>query len=474
MKDTLYPSFGVLVADDETAWLRSMAISLERSGGITNIVQCPDSRKVMELLQQQDIGLILLDLTMPHISGEKLLQMVNEQHPEIIVIIISGMNQVETAVKCMQMGAFDYFVKTTEEDRLVAGVLRAIRMLELHRVNQSMSRRLLSDTLENPEAFSEIITCDKAMRSIFQYIEAVAKSSQPVLITGESGVGKELIARALHQLSRCSGPLVAVNVAGLDETIFADALFGHVRGAFTGAEAARSGMVEQAADGTLFLDEIGDLSTMTQVKLLRLLQEGEYFPLGSDRPRRMRARVVVATNQDLAARQASGQFRKDLYYRLCTHRVHLPPLRQRMYDLPLLLDHFLDEAARSMAKKKPTYPKELPILLSTCHFPGNIRELKSMVYDAMSRHTSGILSMDVFRRGVGSPEAAATRKDEASVCAAKVFATATHLPTLEEAADLLVAEAMRRAKGNQTIASRMLGISQPALSKRLKHSRKCT
>jgi DNA-binding NtrC family response regulator len=471
MIETLYPPFSVLLADDEPAWLRSLSISLERSAGINNLLPCQDSREVMDLLATRDIGLVLLDLTMPHLSGETLLTLIAEQHPEIAVIIISGMNQLETAVKCMKLGAYDYFVKTVEEDRLISGILRAIRMVELQRENRDMKSRFLSNLLEYPEAFAEIIAGGKSMRSICLYLESIARSRQPVLITGESGVGKELVARALHTLSRSAGQLVAVNVAGLDDTVFADTLFGHVRGAYTGATEARRGMVEQANEGTLFLDEIGDLSLICQVKLLRLLQEGEYFPLGSDRPKRAKVRVIAATNQDLTARQQSGVFRKDLYYRLCTHHVHVPPLRERKDDIPLLLDHFLEEAANALGKKKPTIPKELSVLLGTYSFPGNIRELKSMVYDAVSRHTAGILSMEAFRGAIEPRMMTTDSSVEESIGVDNPFACMERLPTLEEVQELLVAEALQRSRGNQTIASRLLGISQPALSKRLKHAR---
>ena len=206
-----------------------------------------------------------------------------------------------------------------------------------------------------------------------------------------------MIAKAVHLLSNRKGEFVPVNVAGLDENVFTDTLFGHKKGAFTGADRARIGLVEQASGGTLFLDEIGDLSADLQVKLLRLLQEGEYFPLGSDVTKRSDARVVVATNQELQTLQESGKFRKDLYYRLCAHHVHIPPLRERREDLPLLAEHFLEKSSEALGKKKPTPPKELFILLSSYHFPGNIRELKSMIWDAVSYHKIGKLSLDAFK-----------------------------------------------------------------------------
>ncbi|MCW8330975.1 sigma-54 dependent transcriptional regulator [Photobacterium sp. SDRW27] len=460
-----YPSFGVLLVDDEPAFLRSLSIVLERRGGINHIFQCQDSRDVMGIIARENIGLVLLDLTMPNVSGEVLLQQIVEEYPEIGVIIISGLNQLETAVHCIRLGAYDYFVKTTEEDRLIEGIKRAILMQEMRLENQELRRRFLTDTLEHPEAFSQIITEDKGMRSVFQYLESVAPSSQPVMICGESGVGKELIAKAIHALSNRSGSLISVNVAGLDDNVFADTLFGHHRGAFTGADKARAGLIEQAAGGTLFLDEIGDLSQASQVKLLRLLQEGEYYPLGSDRPKRLRARVVVATHQDLAQKQKDGDFRKDLYYRLKTHRVDIPPLRQRNDDIPLLLEHFLQEAANELGKNKPTIPKELPVLLANYNFPGNVRELRALAFDAMSQHRSRMLSMEVFRRVLAQDTAAPEPESHAEHM---LFNPERPLPTLQEVGDLLVNEAMLRAQGNQSLASKLLGISQPALSKRLK------
>jgi DNA-binding NtrC family response regulator len=420
----------------------------------------------MTILGQQDIGLILLDLTMPHLSGDELLEQIVAEYPQIRVIILSGMNQLETAVTCMRAGAFDYFVKTVDEERLVDGVRRAIRMIELESENLAIRKRFFHDQLDNPEVFSPIVTNNAAMRARFQYLEAVAPSNQPILITGESGVGKELVAQAVHTLSAKSGSLVSVNVAGLDDNVFADTLFGHVRGAFTGAENIRKGMIETAAGGTLFLDEIGDLNEPSQVKLLRLLQNGEYYPLGSDQPKQMTARVVVATHADLDAKMAAGEFRRDLYYRLYSHHVHLPPLRERKDDLPLLLEHFLTEAALKLGKKKPTPPKELVVLLSTYSFPGNIRELEAMIYDAVSQHNQKILSMKSFLLRIDSqPDLLPI---EQTTIAATPFSNLNDLPTLQQAGKLLIDEAMHRSTGNQSVAARLLGISQPALSKRLK------
>jgi len=466
MSNDLYPSFGVLLVDDEPAWLRSLSLALESTLGITNVALCKDSREVMTILERREIGLILLDLTMPHLSGEELLTKIGEHYPDIATIVVSGLNQVGTVVTCMKLGAYDYYVKTDDEERIVCGVLRAIKHLELQRDNKEMTQRFVSGELQHPEAFSEICTIDRTMQALFAYIEAVAKSPLPLLITGESGVGKELLARAAHRLSGFKGGLIALNVAGLDDTVFADTLFGHVRGAFTGADGTRCGMIEEAANGTLFLDEIGDLSIASQVKLLRLLQEGEYFPLGSDQPKRLKARVIVATHQNLAAKEAAGTFRRDLFYRLRTHHVEIPPLRKRTEDLPCLLELFLKEAAQTMGKKKPTPPPGLVQLLSTYSFPGNVRELKAMVFDAVSTHKDRMLSMDSFLKTIsGTAEQTVTAAD---VLEQNPFSSFKRLPTFTDAARLLTEEAILRAKGNQSLAARLLGISQPSLWKRLK------
>jgi DNA-binding NtrC family response regulator len=290
----------------------------------------------------------------------------------------------------------------------------------------------------------------------------VAQSPQPLLITGESGTGKENLVRAAHGLSARKGPLISVNVAGLDDAVFADTLFGHVRGAFTGADTPRKGMVEEAHGGTLLLDEIGDLSIPSQVKLLRLIQEGEFFPLGSDQPKRLTARVIVATHQNLAAKEASGSFRRDLYYRLRTHHVHVPPLRERKEDIEPLLHHFLEEAAQALGKRKPSPPRELVQRLNAYSFPGNVRELRAMVFDAVSVHRDRMLSMDTFNKAIGQAES------EAVPLPVNPFSSFDRLPSFAEAAQFLVGEALKRSGGNQTLAARLLGISQPALSKRLK------
>jgi len=462
---TKFPSLPVLLVDDEEQFLFSANFALS-SEGITHIVQCQDSRRVMPLLAQQDFSVIVLDMLMPHVSGWDLLPTIVRDFPELPVIILTAVNAVETAVECMKSGAFEYLVKPVDDARLVTTIRRAIELQELRHENTLLKQYLLSDKLEHSEAFSAIVTRNRTMRSIFQYAEAIAKTPLPVLITGETGAGKELIAQAIHHLSGRIGEYVPVNVAGVDDTLFSDTLFGHQKGAFTGADRARKGLIEQASGGTLFLDEIGDLNPNSQVKLLRLLQEGKYYPLGADMPKLTDVRIIVATNRELEPLMKTGQFRKDLYYRLQTHHIHLPPLRERRDDISLLVEHFLDKVAKALGKKKPTPPRELFTLLDTYHFPGNIRELEGMIFDAVSRHKFGVLSVESFKAKI-SPSSSAHQAIQTEETGEKRFFFTEPFPTLKETEQFLITEALRRAKGNQTIAAQLLGLSRRALNNRL-------
>jgi DNA-binding NtrC family response regulator len=467
MEATLNPQHPIMIVDDEEQILLAIDTTL-RMAGINNTITCQDSSKVMNFLSRHRVEIVLLDLTMPHIDGEALLAMINQDFPEIPVIVVTGAVDVETAVRCMKSGAFDYVVKPIEEGRLLTAVRRGAAFRELKRENLALKRHILSDRLEKPEAFADIVTNNKSLLSVLKYVESIADSTKPVLITGETGTGKELVAKAVHASSGVKGEFVAVNVAGLDDHMFSDTLFGHVKGAFTGANEVRRGLVEQAAGGTLMLDEIGDLSQASQLKLLRFLQEGEYFPLGRDEPKKTNVRVVAVTNKNRRVLKEGGRFRKDLYHRLDTHLIELPPLRERMDDIPLLVDHFLEATARTLQKTKPPMPGELCTLLGTYSFPGNVRELEAMVFDAVSTHKSGTLSLDVFRSRIAKERRDQTELTQLAAKPNDAIIFPRRLPSIREAAEMLVAEAMSRAKGNQSVAAGLLGISQQALSKRLK------
>lgn len=458
----------ILLLDDDPVILELSMTALQ-SEGINNIVTLNDSRKLLPFLENNPVSTIILDLMMPHISGTELIPILNSEFPHTPVIIMTSSEDIETAVNCIKAGAFDYLTKPMETARLLSSVEKALRLNALSRENSSLREYLLTDYLEHPNAFKDIISNCKKMRSIFQYAEVIAKSDQPVLITGETGVGKELIARAIATLSGRIGAFVTVNAAGLDDNMFSDALFGHVKGAFTGADKSREGLICSAANGTLFLDEIGDLSEASQIKLLRLIQEQEFYPTGSDLLKKSNARIIVATNRDLTQMIAAGKFRKDLYYRLCAHRIHIPALRERREDIPELVEHFLGKAAKSLNKPKPTPSPEVVALLSTCHFEGNVRELHAMIIDAVARNTADILTLDSFV-GLGKDDSAPSISStipshkEANEM---IYALFGRFPTIKEVEDYLISAAMNMTNGNQRSAALLLGIARQTLSKRL-------
>ncbi|MRR05611.1 MAG: sigma-54-dependent Fis family transcriptional regulator [Deltaproteobacteria bacterium] len=460
--------FPILLVDDEQHILNSSE-SVLRFAGIREVSAVDDSRQVLSILEKNEIGVIVLDLFMPFVPGKELLTVICRDYPHIPVIVMTAADEVETAVDCMRIGAFDYLVKPVENSRLISSVRRALEICSLKSQVTQLREHLLTNRVSHPEAFASIITASPKMSAVFQYCEVVAESQQPVIIIGETGVGKELVARAIHDLSGVRGKFIPVNIAGLDDNMFSDTLFGHKKGAFTGADQARSGLITQAAGGTLFLDEIGDLSELSQVKLLRLLQEQEYYPVGSDIPLISDARIVAATNKDLREMTAAKTFRNDLYFRLCSHQVMIPPLRERWEDIPLLLEFFLKAAAQIFRKGTPTYPAELVTLLSSYDFPGNIREMKSLVFDAVARHVSGMLSMERFREVIGSRPALPGQDSLLSQCLNNwMLESGGRFPKVREVEELLIDEAMRLAKGNQGIAAALLGFTRQTLNKRLK------
>jgi len=457
----------ILLVDDEQSILLTSG-TLLRGAGIREVLTVDDSRKVLPLLERDTIDVIVLDLFMPYITGKELLGDISREYPHIPIIVMTAADELETAVECMKSGAFDYLVKPVERARLISSVNKAIEICQLKKQMNNLREQLLNKSLKQPALFSSIITASEKMTTIFQYVEVVAHSNEPVLITGETGVGKELIARAIHDASGLGGNFVPVNVAGLDDAMFTDTLFGHRKGAFTGADRAREGMIAQASGGTLFLDEIGDLRENSQVKLLRLLQEREYYPMGSDVPKKNSARILAATNRSIREMVARGSFRKDLYYRLCTHHVEIPPLRERKEDIPVLLDYFLGKAAQTLDKKKPVLPPQAVPLLATYSFPGNVREIEAMVHDAVARHGSGILSLESFRHSMKEGQTIENLPAADTIRDNWLPSPFAPLPSLKEAETFLIREALRRSEGNQGIAASLLGITRTALNKRLK------
>jgi len=460
----LFPVNPVLLVDDEADLLASYSMVL-KNAGINNVLCCTNGGDAADIAISRKLNAIVLDLLMPGVSGQELLSLFAARIPEVPVLVSTAISDVDNVVECMRKGAFDYMVKPVDRHRLVASMRRALEFRDLRVENTDLKRHLLVGQIERPEAFSSSVTNDDQMLSLFKYVEAVAPSCQPVFITGETGVGKELMAESLHKLSGKHGEFVAVNTAGLDDTIFADTFFGHVRGAYTGAETARAGLLEKADGGTLFMDEIGDLALTSQVKLLRLLQDGEYMPLGSDSARRSDARIIVATNRDIHRLMEIGKFREDLYFRLIAHRIDVPPLRRRFGDLPLLVDHFVKEAARMLGRKPPLWPEALVTHLSAYHFPGNIRELRSMVYNAVSNHQSGVLSLSSFVEHMNTERSSRKGRGSSALDWATSPGLVLELPTIEQAYILLIREALRRTNGNQTAAANLLGLSRQTVNK---------
>jgi DNA-binding NtrC family response regulator len=454
-----HPPTPLLIVDDEERFLRTVRLVLA-SAGINNVETTSDSRTVAGLLREKAYGVAVLDITMPHTTGIELLKLISSEHPHIRTVMITGISEVATAVECMKLGAFDYVVKPVNQEGLVACVRRALAQRAMDQENAALKHRLLHDVLEHPEAFADIVTNNSSMHHIFQYVEAIAPTDLPILIVGETGTGKELMARAIHRLSGRTGAFVAVNAAGLDDAMFSDTLFGHQRGAFTGADRDRRGLIEEAASGTLFLDEIGELRPESQVKLLRLLQEGHYYPLGQDAVKRSDARIVAATN---AAPQGNPGFRRDLYYRLQAHQIALPPLRERREDIPLLVRTFLAQAAPRLGKELHTPPQSLFSTLAAGVYPGNIRELQGLVFDAASRCRQGEWPIEYLRTRLS------LRRDAESPVSTQAGLTfPASLPTLEEATNALVKEALRRTSGNKTVAAQMIGVTRQTLGNRLK------
>ncbi|ETR73931.1 MAG: Sigma-54 dependent DNA-binding response regulator [Candidatus Magnetoglobus multicellularis str. Araruama] len=463
----LYPKNPILIVDDEVTTSQLIRLKLEQLG-YSNVKICNDSRNVMPMLNHTEFELVLLDIRMPNITGLELYPKIINDFQGLPVIMLTSIDDIDTAIQCINGGVFDYLKKSVSDTRLYTSIHRAIEYRDMNRELSTLKSHVLKKELHHPNAFSQIISQNDTMFSVFQYVESIAPTMYPVFITGETGVGKGLLAEALHIISARKGPFIQVNVSGIDSSLFADTLFGHVKGAYTGANSDRIGLCEKASDGTLFLDEIGDLELPLQTKLLNLLQERKYYPIGEDQPRHCNARIITATNCDVTELIDKKAFRKDLYFRLHTHHIQIPPLRERMDDLPVLVDYFLKQGAKELNKKKPAVYKEMIQVLNTYTYPGNIRELKAMVDDALCQHTAHSLSLKTFKEYIRKQSQDKIDDVENKYSIQNIFKILTSLPTIKEASEMLVNEALKRAKGNLSIAAPILGISRQALGKRIK------
>jgi two-component system NtrC family response regulator len=331
----------ILIVDDEKNYLLVLQALLEDAG--YEVITCDNASEALEVITSHDLDLVITDMRMPGVDGMEFLVQLRGLQPEIPVIMMTAYATVEKAVEAMKRGAFDYITKPFKNEELILTIRKA---LEMHRLKQQ--NRLLSQELQERFKFGNIVGKSKVMRQVYEIIEKVAQTRASVLITGESGTGKELIARAIHFNSpRSDKPFVSVNCSALPETLLESELFGHERGAFTGAVTRRKGRFELAHNGTLFLDEVGDMSPALQVKLLRVLQEMRFERVGGTATLQVDARLVAASNRDLKREVELGRFREDLYYRLKVVHINIPPLRERRDDIPLLVHHFLRKVAKA-------------------------------------------------------------------------------------------------------------------------------
>lgn len=399
MEKKLFPEMPVLMVDDEKHFLNSLDFKL-LSHGITNVECCQDSRDVMPKLKERKYSVIFLDILMPHIRGDELLPDIVAEYPDIPVIVITAYPDAKTANACMEKGAFDCLTKPIDIKDLIRAIHDTLDLKDTYKEIILHKKQLFSNTSCQDRSFPNVITCCREMLSICQTIGLVAFTSRPVLVMGETGVGKEFLAHEIHKQSHRRGKFIPFDTTGLNDEEFARLLFGYRTTISHGAAAIREGKLEKAGKGTLFIKEIGDLSMESQASLLRLLQNREYYPVGSGTLKSSRARIVAGTGKNLSALIQIGTFRYDLYNHLKAHEIHIPPLRERKEDIPLLVDYFLGKAAKETGIEKPALPDELVPLLKTHDFPGNVGELKKMVYDAVSSHKSGYLSLDTFRKKI--------------------------------------------------------------------------
>jgi len=371
------PKVNILVVDDEEIVRDSLAGWLEEDG--YHVETAENGPKALERLPDRKWNLAMVDLKMPGMDGIELMDEIRKVCADTIVIIMTAYATVDTAVKAMKQGAYDYIVKPFNPEDLSLTIRKIVEHQNLVRENLYLRKEL-----KKQYRLHDLISKNHRMLEIFELARTVAKSSSTVLVQGESGTGKELLSRAIHMESpRRDSPFLSVSCAALTETLLESELFGHEKGAFTGADTVRSGKIELARDGTLFLDEIGDIGLKLQMDLLRVIEQREFRRVGGSELIPIRSRIIAATNRDLQKAIAEGTFREDLYYRLNVISIHIPPLRERKEDIPLLVDHFLDTFNIEMGKSIEGVSKSAICLLMDCDWPGNARELRNVIERAM-------------------------------------------------------------------------------------------
>jgi len=447
----------VLLVDDEQANLDSLERIFSREG--YRVLLAASGQAAVEMLRSGQVDVVLTDLMMPGMSGEELLRAVRAVAPEAEVVLMTAYGTVEAAVAAMKDGAYDFLTKPLKRHAVLKSVAQALEKRRLVQENKQLRARLLG--AEQP-----IVGQSPALRATLDIIRQAAPSSATVLLLGESGTGKELFARALHEHSaRAAAPFVPINCAAIPETILESELFGYERGAFTGAVQRKEGRIERANAGTLFLDEVGELTAAVQVKLLRFLQEGEIEHLGGTGALRVDCRVVAATNVDLAARVREGKFREDLFYRLNVIQVVLPPLRDRIEDIPLLADHFVARYAAKNGKTIRGLTSAAMEALEAYPWPGNVRELENAIERAVVLSRGPEIDVDDLPESLRAGGAA-----RAAGLPGAVEGRTLTVPlgtTMEDIELRVIRETLRQTKGDKSLAAQLLGIAARTIYRKL-------
>ena len=440
----------ILVIDDDQAVLNYLNIFLLQAGTF-DVTTLSDSTKAYEVLKESNYDLLLLDMDMPEVTGLDILKQIHEDSIDVETIVLTGVEDIGLAVAAMKLGALEYLTKPVDNDRLL-NLMNTT--LEQRRNSRAVESELTTAAnLRFKEAFKEIVTQDEKMNEVFSLVEKMALTDNSVLVWGESGTGKELIARSIHRISKRNGQnFVAVNAGTFASELFASEFFGHNQGAFTGATSNKRGFLEEADRGTLFLDEIGELALPIQVKLLRVLQEGEFFRLGSTKNLKVDVRIIAATNKNLHEEMMKGNFRKDLFYRLNINSVYLPPLRERKGDIPLLSYHFLRRFCQINSKKIEKASDGVMKSLCRYDYPGNVRELMNIINSAVIVESTNELKKkslpSYFLENAGYSDNGPAD---------------TPLKSLEEVKNDHIKRVLNYTGGNKTKAAQILGISRVCL-----------
>jgi two-component system nitrogen regulation response regulator GlnG len=458
----------LLAIDDEAAILSVLRIAFAEPE--VKLLTASTAAEGLRLFLEQRPDVVILDVKLPDMNGLDLFRRLHQSDAKVPVILMTGFGTANTAIEAMRLGAFEYLVKPPDPDHLAELVARACKISELMRVPAKIADEEPAD-----DASDMLVGRCPAMQEVYKAIGRVAPQDVTVLILGESGTGKELVARAIYHYSRrAAGPFQAINCAAIPENLLESELFGHEKGAFTGADRKRIGKFEQAHGGTLFLDEIGDMTPLTQTKVLRVLQDQQFEPVGSNQTVKTDVRLIAATNRDLPALMSQGRFRGDLYYRLNVSTIRLPPLRERGDDVPLLVQHYLRRFGKEMGKDVQTVAPEAMDFLRRYTWPGNVRELQSTVKQALLRATGQVLLPDFLpdavRGGARAPAVAAGAFPEVSRFVAERLGAGTtdlHGELIARVERQLFADVLRHTGGNMTQAARVLGITRGTLRTKL-------